>query len=47
MSVYYGRPDRVYLPITDIDPLRIALGWTARPPALVTAFIDAVLELAG
>jgi DNA-binding transcriptional LysR family regulator len=47
MSAYYGRPDLVYLPITDIDPLRIALGWTAGPPPLVAAFIDAVLELAG
>jgi len=35
------------VPITDIDPLRIALGWTAGPPALVAAFIDTVIEPAG
>jgi DNA-binding transcriptional LysR family regulator len=46
MSSFYGRPDLIYLPITDIDPLQIALGWTPDPPPLVAAFIDTVLELA-
>lgn len=47
MTSYYARPDLVWVPITDIDPLRIALGWRAgeRSP-LVAAFVEIVRELA-
>jgi hypothetical protein len=46
MTEYYARPDLVWRPITDIDPLRIALGWRDAQPA-VLAFADIVRELAG
>jgi DNA-binding transcriptional LysR family regulator len=47
MSRFYGRPDLVYLAITDVEPLRIALGWSrGRRHPLVSAFIETVLELA-
>jgi DNA-binding transcriptional LysR family regulator len=46
MTEYYARPDLVWRPITDIDPLRIALGWREPQPA-VLAFADIVRELAG
>jgi DNA-binding transcriptional LysR family regulator len=47
MASYYQRPDLAWLPVTDAEPLRIALGWpeeAANP--LVDAFVDVVRELA-
>ena len=47
MTEYYARPDLVWIPITDIDPLRIALAWREhdRSP-LLSAFAEVVRELA-
>jgi DNA-binding transcriptional LysR family regulator len=47
LTEFYGRPDIAWRPITDIDPLRIALAWRAEgdPPPLVTAFAAIVREL--
>jgi DNA-binding transcriptional LysR family regulator len=47
MTEYYARPDLVWVPITDIDPLRIALAWREhdRSP-LLSAFAEVVRELA-
>jgi DNA-binding transcriptional LysR family regulator len=47
MTEYYGRPDLTWVPITDIDPLRIALAWRERDSSpLVAAFAAIVRELA-
>lgn len=46
MAEYYRLPDLVWLPITDVEPLRIALAWA--PDAvtpLVGAFVRVVREL--
>jgi DNA-binding transcriptional LysR family regulator len=46
MAEYYRHPDLVWLPITDVEPLRIALAWS--PDAvtpLVGAFVRVVREL--
>jgi DNA-binding transcriptional LysR family regulator len=46
MTEFYRRPDLTWLPITDIDPLRIALAWRPNEPSpLVAAFADVVHEL--
>jgi DNA-binding transcriptional LysR family regulator len=47
LTEFYNRPDLVWRPITDIDPLRVALAWMSsnRSP-LVEAFADVVRELA-
>ncbi|WP_433003801.1 LysR substrate-binding domain-containing protein [Kribbella sp. CA-294648] len=47
MAVYYGRPDLVWRPIPDIEPLRIALAWpeTSSSP-LVAAYVEVVRQLA-
>jgi DNA-binding transcriptional LysR family regulator len=48
MTEYYARPDLVWIPITDIDPLRIALAWRERDGSpLVAAFAAVVRELIG
>lgn len=46
MTRYYGRPDLVFVPIADVDPLRIAIAWREhdRSP-LVAAFVAIVREL--
>jgi DNA-binding transcriptional LysR family regulator len=48
LTEFYGRPDIVWVPITDVDPLRIALAWPASGPVgpLVTAFAAVVREVA-
>ena len=46
MTEYYARPDLAWVPITDIDPLRIALAWRERDGSpLVAAFAGVVREL--
>lgn len=46
MTEFYPRPDLVWRPITDIDPLRIALAWQEREASpLVPAFAEVVREL--
>ncbi len=47
MAEYYRHPDLVWLPITDVEPLRVALAWprdTVNP--LVASFVRVVRELA-
>ncbi|MDA0159305.1 LysR family transcriptional regulator [Solirubrobacter ginsenosidimutans] len=47
MTTFYARPDVVWVPIRDIDPLRIAVAWRARDASpLVAAFVAVVRELA-
>ncbi len=48
MAEYYARPDLVWRPITDIEPLRIAFAFliSSRNP-LVAAFATVVRELTG
>ena len=46
MTTFYARPDLAWVPITDIDPLRIALAWREREAdPLVAAFAAVVREL--
>lgn len=46
MTEFYARPDLVWVPIVDIDPLRIALAWRERDAGpLVAAFAAIVREL--
>ena len=46
MTEFYARPDLAWVPITDIDPLRIALAWRERDAnPLITAFAATVREL--
>jgi DNA-binding transcriptional LysR family regulator len=48
MTEYYARPDLAWVPIHDIDPLRIALAWRERDTSpLVAAFTAVVRELRG
>jgi DNA-binding transcriptional LysR family regulator len=45
MTEYYARPDLAWIPIRDIDPLRIALAWRERDSSpLVAAFLAVVRE---
>jgi DNA-binding transcriptional LysR family regulator len=47
MVAFYRRPDLAWIPITDIDPLRIALGrLRGHPSPTVEAFTHVVRELA-
>lgn len=48
MARYYARPDLAWVPITDVEPLRVALAWpeAARTP-VVDRFAEVVRELAG
>jgi molybdate transport repressor ModE-like protein len=47
MTEYYARPDLAWIPIADVDPLRIALAWRERDASpLVAAFAAVVRELA-
>jgi DNA-binding transcriptional LysR family regulator len=47
MTAYYARPDLAWVPLRDVDPLRIALAWRARDGSpLVAAFAGVVRELA-
>ena len=46
MTTHYARPDLAWVPITDIDPLRIALAWRERDAnPLIAAFAALVREL--
>ena len=46
MTEFYARPDLRWVPITDVDPLRIALAWRERDTSpLVAAFAAVVREL--
>jgi DNA-binding transcriptional LysR family regulator len=46
MTEYYARPDLAWIPLTDADPLRIALAWRERDRSpLVAAFAAVVREL--
>jgi molybdate transport repressor ModE-like protein len=46
MTEYYARPDLVWIPIGDVDPLRIALAWRERDASpLVAAFAAVVLDV--
>jgi DNA-binding transcriptional LysR family regulator len=46
MTAFYARPDLAWVPIRDVDPLRIALGWRASDESpLLHAFADVVREL--
>ncbi|WP_079145785.1 LysR family transcriptional regulator [Streptomyces lydicus] len=47
MALYYARPDLSWVPLTDVEPLRVALAWYegARSP-LVEGFAEVVRELA-
>jgi DNA-binding transcriptional LysR family regulator len=48
MTEFYARPDLVWIPLPDIDPLRIALAWRERDTSpLVAAFAAVVREVAG
>jgi DNA-binding transcriptional LysR family regulator len=47
MTEFYARPDLVWVPIADVDPLRIALAWRERDASpLIAAFAEIVRELA-
>ena len=46
MAEYYAHPDLAWRPVTDIEPLRIAIGWvpeTVNP--VVRAFVEATVTL--
>ena len=46
MTEFYARPDIVWVPLTDVDPLRIALAWRERDRSpLVQCFASVVREL--
>jgi DNA-binding transcriptional LysR family regulator len=46
MTQFYARPDLAWVPISDIDPLRIALAWRERDTnPLIAAFAAIVREL--
>jgi DNA-binding transcriptional LysR family regulator len=48
MTEFYGRPDLAWVPLTDVEPLRIALAWRARDGSpQVAGFAAIVKELAG
>jgi DNA-binding transcriptional LysR family regulator len=47
MARYYARPDLAWVPLTDVEPLRVALAWPAdRDGPLVRQFAGVVRELA-
>ncbi len=46
MARYYARPDIVWIPLTDVDPLRVALAWPdGGDSPLVRAFAEVVHEV--
>jgi DNA-binding transcriptional LysR family regulator len=48
MARYYARPDLAWVPLTDAEPLRVALAWVDGVGGpLVEGFADVVRELAG
>jgi DNA-binding transcriptional LysR family regulator len=47
MAAYYARPDLVWVPLTDAEPLRVALAWRGFDDSpLVRGFVEVVSELA-
>lgn len=46
MAMYYTRPGLTWVPLTDVEPLRVALAWDGGGP-LVQAFATIVRDLAG
>ncbi|GAB3987169.1 LysR family transcriptional regulator [Actinoallomurus acanthiterrae] len=47
MARYYARPDLAWVPLTDVEPLRVALAWPATTDnPLVHGFAHVVAELA-
>ena len=47
MASYYARPDLVWVPLHDAEPLRVALAWPADGETpLVRGFAEVVRELA-
>jgi len=47
MVAFYRRPDLAWVPITNVEPLRIALGWLqGRQTPLVEAFAEVVRQVA-
>jgi DNA-binding transcriptional LysR family regulator len=48
MAQYYARPDLSWIPLTDVEPLRVALAWAdGVDDPLVQGFAHVVRELAG
>lgn len=46
MARYYARPDIVWVPLTDVEPLRVVLAWPAGGDTpLVRAFVEVVREV--
>ncbi|MET8144909.1 LysR family transcriptional regulator [Sphaerisporangium sp. NPDC005288] len=46
MAIYYARPDLSWVPLTDVEPLRVALAWAdGADAALVRGFAQVVREL--
>jgi len=46
MTEFYARPDLVWVPLSDVDPLRIAVAWRERDTSpLVAAFAAVVREI--
>ncbi|MER6115950.1 LysR family transcriptional regulator [Streptomyces sp. NPDC001743] len=46
MARYYARPDLSWVPLTDVEPLRVVLAWSVGgDDALVRGFADVVREL--
>ncbi|WP_405844869.1 LysR family transcriptional regulator [Streptomyces platensis] len=47
MALYYARPDMSWVPLTDVEPLRVALAWyDGASSPLVRGFAEVVRELA-
>ncbi|MFD0019990.1 LysR family transcriptional regulator [Streptomyces sp. NPDC058382] len=47
MARYYARPDLSWVPLTDVEPLRVVLAWAeGMDTALVRGFVEVVRELA-
>ncbi|MFC5748557.1 LysR family transcriptional regulator [Actinomadura rugatobispora] len=46
MSLYYSRPDLAWVPLTDVEPLQVALAWAKDGDPLVRGFADTVRDLA-
>jgi DNA-binding transcriptional LysR family regulator len=47
-AAMYGRPEVVYVPVTDIPPIQIAIAWNAdRRSSLIGDFVDAVRMACG
>ncbi|MFD5069640.1 hypothetical protein ACFWNC_17155 [Streptomyces sp. NPDC058369] len=47
MARYYARPDLSWVPLTDVEPLRVVLAWAdGADTALVRGFARVVRELA-